>query len=31
VRLLFGVVLSAGIPSPLVFAGISGHIDKQES
>jgi hypothetical protein len=31
VRLLFGVVLSAGIPSPLVFAGISGHIDKHES
>ena len=31
VCLLFGMVLSAGIPSPLVFAGISGHIDKHES
>ena len=31
VRLLFGVVLSAAILLPLVFAAIRGHIDKYES
>jgi hypothetical protein len=30
VRALFDGVLSAGIRSPLVFAGITGHIDKHE-
>ena len=31
VRLLCISFLSAGIPSPLVFTSISGHIDKYES